>query len=144
MSIKELKVWKTIFYKNMSAEGGALKQAINNKPSDHVIVHSQTQKYGRMWGFTNNLSLLKLLEKNHGIYEVMTTFPFKVYFDIDKKVGGNGNEYLAKIKKDIQIYFPHCEFAVSGSITDEKTSFHIVLNNYMIHNEEERNHVKMK
>ena len=32
--------------------------------------------------------------------------------------------------------------AISGSISDEKTSYHIALQNYIIHNEDERQTIK--
>ena len=140
--IKEIKIWKTTFYKNMSKDGGAMAHAIQNIPDNHVIIHSQTQKNGRLWGYATPNHLLKLLEKNRGIYEVMASFPFKVYFDIDKKQCDDGNQYLEHVKNIIQEFFPNCEFAISGSITQVKTSFHIVLNNYIIHNEDERAYMK--
>ena len=32
--------------------------------------------------------------------------------------------------------------AVSGSVTDEKTSYHIILNSYLIKNEKDRDYIK--
>jgi hypothetical protein len=52
-----------------------------------------------------------------------------MYFDIDKK-GETDNNFLDKIKQDILEYFPNAEMAVSGSLTTEKVSYHIVLQNY--------------
>ena len=51
--------------------------------------------------------------------------------------------YLAKVKEILNEYFPNADYAVSGSITENKTSFHLIINNYVIHNKEERNYVQM-
>lgn len=143
---KEVKVWKTRFWKNITKkEGGAQAEAIKHKIVNEVCIASQTVKEGRMWGISSPQNLLSLLEKNHGIYELITHFPHKVHFDIDKSdksenlVGGS-LQYFTGI---IDEFFPDSDMAISGSITEVKESYHIVLNNYMIHNEEERTQVKM-
>jgi hypothetical protein len=138
-TVKEVKHLKCVFYKNISAEGGAMLQAINKANDTDVILHSQTTKLGRMWGYTNTTNFLKLLEKNNGLYEVITKFPHKVYFDIDEdEKQENVCEYIEKVKHIILTYFPNAEMAISGSNTETKSSLHIILNNYTIHNEAER------
>lgn len=140
---KEIKAWKTRFWKNITkTEGGAQAEAIKHMSANEVCIASQTVKEGRMWGISSPQNLLSLLEKNHGIYELITHFPHKVYFDIDKSenlVGGS-LQYFTGI---IDEFFPNSDMAISGSITEVKESYHIVLNNYMIHNEDERTQVKM-
>jgi hypothetical protein len=92
--------------------------------------------------FCDEATLLKLVsKKNYGLYEVITSFPHKVYFDVDRHAKED-ESYLAKIKKHICEYFPDAEMSVSGSYTNTKTSFHFVLQNYLITNEKERQHVK--
>jgi hypothetical protein len=81
--IKNIKFLKLSFFKNTSTEGGALKEAIKHKQPNEIIIHSQTKKNGRMWGSCLPKKLLKLLESNKGIYEVISSYPAKVYFDID-------------------------------------------------------------
>ena len=133
-----LVVLKTQFYKNISKDGGAMREAITKSNYNEIIIHSQTKKQGRLWGHTTPSKLLKLVEKNNGIYEVITKFPHKVYFDID----GDETCDLSVVKTIILQYFPDAEMSVSGSQTNVKNSYHIVLNNYTIHNKEERDIVK--
>jgi hypothetical protein len=147
MSFKKITSWKVEFLKNATENGGAMTECIKNCKENQIIIHSFTTKFGRMWGCVEPLQLLKLIEKNKGLYEVITKYPHKVYFDIDCNIEEhyqpiNENEYLEDIKKVINEYFPNCNFAISGSITDKKISYHIVLNNYTIKNEDERNYMK--
>jgi len=138
--VKQITFLKTNWYKNDDDIGGALKESLKNKQSDEVSVLSHTKKHGRCWGNITTTKLLELVEKNNGIYEIITSFPMKAYFDIDKK--GDDTNLLNKIKILILQYFPNAEFAISGSITSEKTSYHIILTNYIIHNIDE--HVYFK
>ena len=135
MDIQEFKAWKITFFKNKSENGGAMAKAIEEAKQTDIILHSDTQKNGRMWGYTQPLKLSELIKKNNGIYEVITKFPHKVYFDVD---GKEDCPDLAKLKEIINEYFPNAQMAISGSITDIKKSYHITLSNYIIHNEEER------
>jgi len=142
MNTAKLIVWKTPFFKNISENGGAMAEAINtHDKANDIIIHSDTQKHGRIWGYTQPLKLLELIKGNKGIYEVITAYPHKLYFDIDKK-GDVSETFLNDIKEVINKFFPNADLAVSGSITPEKVSYHIISNNYTIHNSEEREYVK--
>jgi hypothetical protein len=145
--VKQIRVFKNDFFKNDDDNGGAMGQAIEKCQPEQIVVHSQTKKHGRIWGSMTPNTLLKLLESNNGLYEVITKFPHKVYFDIDGKVerqhtAQEFKEWVANKLTVISQFFPNAEYAVSGSNTDHKISLHIVLQNYAIHNEEERQHVK--
>ena len=139
MEVQQITEWKTTFFKNVTKEGGAMNYAIKQAPKDNIIIHSQTVKSGRMWGFTTPLKFLKLIEKNKGLYEVITQFPHKLYFDID---GDDKCPDLETIKNIITRFFPDAKMAVSGSKTETKISYHIIVSNYHIHNEEERTYIK--
>lgn len=143
-TLAKLTIWKTPFIKNISENGGAMNEAIKeSNPQTDIVIHSDTQKNGRAWGYTQPLKLLELIKNNKGIYEVITKFPHKLYFDIDKVGGeGAGPLFLNDVKDIINKYFPNAELAISGSITPEKVSYHIIVNNYTIHNQEEREYVK--
>ena len=54
----------------------------------------------------------------------------KVYFDIDCIENLEENN-VDVFKKIILKYIPDCDFAISGSESPEKNSYHIVLNNYV-------------
>jgi len=142
MTTIQKNVFKTLFYKNCSENGGAQAEALRNTKPDELTIASQTTKHGRMWGISSPSNLLKLIEKNNGIYELISKFPHKVFFDIDKKDDRRIN-YLEDVKNIINEMFPDCDMAVSGSNTEAKESYHIILNNYLIHNENERIQLKM-
>jgi hypothetical protein len=138
MTSTNKKVWKIPFFKNVTKEGGAMKDAISACNNNEVVIHSQTVKNGRMWGHTEPIILANLIEKNYGIYEVITNFPHKLYFDIDGDTSCN----LQVVKEIINQFFPNADIAVSGSITEKKISYHIICDNYTIHDEEERIYIK--
>ena len=61
---------KQTWYKNASAEGGAMNKVIENmEEEDDVCVHIQNQKHGRMWSSCSPSHVLKLIQKNIGMYE---------------------------------------------------------------------------
>ena len=72
---------------------------------------------------------------------MLTTFPHKVYFDIDHKASPD-SEFLSKITNKIDELFPDADLAISGSITEDKTSYHIVANNYFVESFEDRTTLK--
>ena len=93
-----------------------------------------------MWADVSNTQLLKLLEKDNSIYEVIHSFPHKVYFDID--ADNKDYDIYEKIVPKLNELFPNAEMAVSGSKSEIRQSYHITLNNYLIKNEEDRNFMK--
>ena len=141
-SVIIVKHYKIDFYKNISEKGGAMACAIKNAMKDDIIIHIQKQNKGRLWGSCQPKHILKLLESNKGLYEVISSFPHKVYFDIDEKSVDNFDEWLCQVKIIINEYFPDGDMSISGSKTEHKTSLHVLLNNYMIHNETEREQMK--
>lgn len=136
-------LWKTSFFRNDDDKGGAMNAAIQAAKHNQTIIHSHTRKNGRLWGYCMPEQLLKLLEENRGIYEVISAFPHKVYFDIDKTNDGvNDAVFIQTIKQIITETFANAEMEISGSITESKISYHIVLQNYVIHSEDERQTMK--
>ena len=129
---------------NMSQNGGAqsfLKEKLT--PLELLIkrVHS---RFGHNWAISSKQHLLELLGKNNGVYEVTTSYPHKVYFDIDKNssVKINEVEYMNKLLAKLNIYYPNAEYAVSGSNHSTgkstfKMSMHIIVHNYLISNASE-------
>ncbi len=136
--------WGITWFKNNSEDGGAMKAAIESRKPDEVVVHSQTKKNGRLWACVSHEKLVNLTLKNHGIYEVITSFPHKLYFDIDGKTDPNSTfeKFTTECMELIERYFPYGDAAISGSNNEEKWSLHITLNNYVIHNVAEREVIK--
>lgn len=142
--------WNHPFYKNVSKNGGAMKEAINACKDDEVVVHSQTKKLGRLWGCMTPAKLETMLESNYGLYEVLTKFPCKMFFDIDNQVDRQHTaeefrEWIDTVMSEIETFFLRARdiVAISGSNTEEKMSLHIVLNNYIIRNETEYANMKL-
>lgn len=129
---------KITFYKNTGPDGGALKKTIDDLQENENVIHIHNKDYGRLWGRCTENDILRLIQKNIGLYEVIHKFPFKVYFDIDGDVNCN----LQEIKDIINKYFINCNMSISGYENEDKNSYHIVLNNYIINNEDEREHLK--
>jgi hypothetical protein len=139
--LKEVNYWKLKWLKNASENGGAMQRCIDKTDEhDDIVVNSVTRKTGRMWTKCTANDLVRLCKKNHGIYEVIYRYPHKVYFDIDKS--SKDAALLKKVKKQILKHFPKAQMAISGSVTDAKTSYHIVLNNYIIESDEDREKMK--
>ena len=129
---------KLEFIKNISKEGGALYECIEQVKENEKIIHISNQKIGKLWGIINQNKIVDLIGKNIGLFEVIHTFPYKVYFDIDGDKQCNLNE----IKNLINTHFIDCKMSISGYEIEDKNSYHIILNNYIINNEEERDKLK--
>ena len=52
------------------------------------------------------------------------------------------NNFIDGTLMHLEPFFPNAEFAISGSSTDTKASLHIILQNYVIHNETEKDQLK--
>lgn len=141
--VKQVTFLKTTFYKNMSGDGGAQAEAIKNIKAGEICIFSETKKMGRLWGSCMPLDLIRLTTKNHNMYEILHTYPKKVYFDIEKHELLDSS-YLEKMKSIIIKHFPNAKMAVSGSYHEKKTSFHIILQNYLIQTYDELKLVQLK
>ena len=150
---KEVKLWKHTFIKNITDKGGAKDKVFNELINGNVFVRIQNSGKGQLWGQVKPEELLKLIENDKGVYEVIT-FPCKVFFDIDLEKENFLTEelhifeeykqrpviFLSNIIKIILGFFPlENDYAISGSISIDKISYHIVLNNYVIENKDQYN-----
>lgn len=121
----------------------AMTTVINNRPPEPNIIIERNNN-GRFWSAIEPKQALKLLTKDYQLYEVLTTDrPRKVYFDIDY-LGKADDTFLPLILNGIQEVLPYsdADIAISGSVNDVKTSYHIVLNNYIIKTDTDRNVLK--
>ena len=135
---KNITYKKIKFLKNASENGGAMNEVLKSMKDHETCIHIQNQKYGRMWGSTSPDTFLSIIDKNIGAYEVITKYPHKAYFDIDSEDGTNLETFKIIIKKHI----PDAQLSISGSETESKNSYHIVVNNYIINNIVERENFK--
>ena len=138
----QLKKYKINFYKNGKSGTGAQALAIQNRKEDEIVVKSWLVN-GQLWGCTTPDQFLTLLADNKGLYEMLTQYPYKVFFDIDNKNDNvNFEAFTSHIKEIVEEHFPGAEMAISGSHHPTKTSLHIVVNNYLVRNEKDRDALK--
>ena len=126
--------------KNASENGGAQQSVIDSCPENHVCIKSWTKDKGQIWADTSPEKLYSLVHRNIGLQETLAKFPYKVYFDIDEPT--RDESLLERSLSLVNEFFPNGDIAVSGSISDEKTSYHISLSNYLIKNHDERKYLK--
>lgn len=122
---------KSSFFKNVSQQGGAQAHAIKLCPKDHLVVSRQNDKNPKLWGYMNPVHYLSALEKNHNLFEIITTYPHKVYFDFDGPESTDFNALIQSLCAKVLTYFPQAILSLSGS-NQGKSSIHIILQNYMI------------
>lgn len=85
------------------------------------------------WRIFEDDEIVDTITNNNGyICEILSSYPRKVYFDVD--CNDPTNLSLDDVKTIINKYFENAEYAISGSETDKKKSYHIVLTNYIIKN----------
>lgn len=109
---------------------------------DLVPIVRMRGEHFRMWACVTEDQLLRMVTMgDNNLYEMISYLPCKVYFDIDKKQR-MGPEYLEEVKGRIVEMFPGAIMAVSGSVTDERTSYHIVLSNYIVQEDEDMTMLK--
>ena len=110
------------------------------QPDGNVVVASQTTKHGHAFSYTTPENLVKLIQTNRGLYEVLTDYPKKMYADIDFDNPADDfdqNAYLDNCVKQFQEFLPNIQFAISGSVCEKRASFHLVSTNYLIENSDQ-------
>ena len=115
-------------------------------PQSHVVIHQNHNGLKKAFSSCTPEKLLTLVETNRGIYEMITRFPHKFYADIDLEPvpeGFNQTEYLAMICEAFKYFLPDIEFAISGSVTETRASYHLVAQNYVIASEAQRSVCKL-
>ena len=139
--VKEFRIFAQVGYKNNDALGGAMKVAISKASATDIVLLSISTNRGKVsFPIKPSKAVDLVMKKDNGLYEYITKFPHKVYFDCDGD--GKDSGLLEKVKAIVTKYFPDAEMAISGSVADTKTSYHITLQNYHIHNEDERLQIK--
>ena len=147
---KILKAWGVNWLKNTTEKGGAQTELNLIKKDHEILIVSETKKNGRLWSLVTGETLQKLVINNNGVYEIATSYPRKVYFDIDKKIIekplDGGTAYLNDILGKLKTFFSFACFSVSGSCAQVdnnfKLSYHVIINNYIIRNRQENEILK--
>jgi hypothetical protein len=135
--------------KNITESCGAKNMIINSKPDNNIAIESlilYNNRERRLWIDITASELLELTKENNGIYEIITDYPYKIYFDYDARkeedIIYNEKKRLEDVKNKLLELFEGCIMSISGSITAKKTSYHIILSNYLIYNEEDHKQLK--
>ena len=68
---------------------------ISERQEDDITIKKQTFDVQHLYGNINKNELITKLVSNKGYYEMITAYPFKIYFDIDGK--NKPSNYLDKI-----------------------------------------------
>lgn len=140
--LERVKAYKTLWLrKRKNGKKSPKEMVIGCKPKTNITLMSWTSDYGIMFTDVSSSNLLNLVTSNinAGICECITEYPYKIYFDIDNKdVIMDAQELIKIIIKAINDIFSNSDMGISGSITSKKISYHIVLNNYMIRNDDEK------
>ena len=117
---------------------GGQDLAIKSKRDNEIIIAYHSDKRGRAWACCPINQIEKLIQSNRGLYEVLESYPKKLYFDVDfadPPIDFCKQSFLHMLTIDIQEYYPNAQFSVSGSVTSSKASFHLVATNYIIKDE---------
>ena len=129
---------------------GAGSQAIliENAIKANKKVVKMVYKCQHLWSICSETQLLELINKtNWFLCEILFQYPLKIYFDIDFTRTEENSEEFEKF--DIQTYidilknyFEDGDFAISGSEEPIKKSYHIVINNYILENDNDLQNLK--
>jgi hypothetical protein len=131
------KVWKVTWFKNGVEKSGAQDLMLSAMSSVEFPFVSHTKKDGRMWSSMTRETYLRLLETNHGLYEIIEKDKRrKVYFDVD--CPGDNPDPLDEVKKVTYKMFPGARLQISGSRTPSKISYHVTISNWFWNNQDEQ------
>ena len=130
---KSQKLYNIQWYKKGAAS--AQDYLISILKENEILLHRHTAKGERLWGITSKENLLKIVSKNRGLYEVqITDRKRKLNFDIDVDRSIHKdvlpNVLLEQCKTKLIKEFPGATLQISGSITDAKISYHIIISNW--------------
>ena len=109
--------------------------------TDDVRLYHATPNNRRLWALIPNRDIVKYLKRNNmNICEVLVNYPKKLYFDID----GSLDCKLDEIMEILYKYFDKNpdNWSVSGYENNERHSYHIVNNMYVISSSDELMRVK--
>lgn len=112
----------------------ALHHIISIVEENQTIILRWDGKHSKEWFIVSHPQLITLTETNFHLYETLTnSTKGKPNFDIEliPLIDTSFEQHIQKSKDIILTQFPDANFQVSGSKTDDKWSYHIVLSNYI-------------
>lgn len=114
-----------ITFKNETGIVEKLKSSLKESQRVMMITFDKDRRYH---GIVDEKELVSLVKNNNlNICEILTSFPYRVYFDID----GKPDLLLTEVKKSLNIYFGNIKLYIMGYETDSKHSYHITTNHYI-------------
>lgn len=136
----------TCYKLNWRRGAGSQDIVLTGLSDDHIPIAFHTKRHGRGWSSTTPKHLVSLLDKNRNLFEVLHSYPKKAYFDVDfvePPLDFNQDSFIADMKRQINEYLPDIDLAVSGSVTKEKASYHLVATNYIIEDADQMQQLKL-
>jgi len=114
---------------------------------EEMIKQAETIKHGRVFKqvyadghhyfkVITETEILPMIQDNKAYHEIVSSYPRRLYFDIDVKQGEKFN--LNTLIQGIKDYISVDELNVYGYRTDSKQSYHITISNTYMNNDEDR------
>jgi hypothetical protein len=125
------KVFNSTWYSGKGTQETLLETIKENERLMTCVVDNRHH-----WKVIKENEVIPLINNNNGfICEVLSSYPKKLYFDVDCDTPNDLS--LDKVKEVIKKYFGDAKMAVSGYENENKKSYHITLYEYVISNEKE-------
>ena len=113
---------------------------IRNKTENTRIIKAIINEH-HCWSLIKEDKLIDLVQSHNSFFmEILNNYPKKVHFDIDGFEPEKLN--LKLVKEIINEHFPDAKMAISGSETESKISYHVVLPEYILKNDEDMQKLK--
>ena len=110
---------------------GIVKQLLDEKTESQRLMLVNDGRF--YYGLVEESKLLDLVRNvNDDICEVITSFPCRIYFDVD----GSTDLSLEEVKATIYKYFGDIKLYIMGYENDQKHSYHISTNHYITSQED--------
>ena len=145
-NFKNLRSYNIDWLKNASAnKTGAQQMLINSKPDHHMAIQSYTTKNGHIYADVDPKAFILASKYNFNLMEIITDNYHTIYFDIDAKANTITDKahFRALVISELEKVFPNADWAISCSENDVKYSYHIIGNNYIIRNEDDKQMLKL-
>jgi hypothetical protein len=129
---------------------GAQERMFRKRLPGEVSIKTETLVEGHenkhLYSSCTPENLIELSKTNIHLFEIITDYPCKVFFDIDfdsiNMFTVHFPAFIEEIKTIISGYFPNSVFAISGSATPNKFSLHVTLTNYLLYSAQDMSILK--